>query len=181
MMNKLADTITQIRLLVLQDDLENRLSKAAHIIGDAFGYYFVGFYFIDESKRTAVFQAGSSEVGRVLKKNSYTLPLSRKSRLPYIALNEICLYDWQEETRFYCLLPNVISPDFVVVFTESPYSLHSPLLPKTRWQLFLPLRHQKQLFGVLEIQREDGDWGFTREEISSLQQFADQIAPFIKP
>lgn len=178
MTNKPSDIISQIHQLASQNSTEEWLPKAADLIRDAFDFYFVGFYFIDESKQKAVFQAGSGEIGNVLKKNSYTLPLFPKLHHPHILPNEICLYDWHEEKRHHCLLTDVIPLDFTISFTDASHTLHSPLLPQIRWQLFLPLQRE-QFFGALEIQNE-ADEVFTSENIQVLLTLAHQLASLLK-
>ena len=55
----------------------------------------------------------------------------------------------------------------------------SPMLPKTRWELALPLQVGEQIIGVLEIEgSEQSD--FTLEYTKPLQQVADAVARKIR-
>jgi signal transduction histidine kinase/HAMP domain-containing protein len=137
-------------------DPEHLLQQVVDLIRSRFGFYHVHIYTLDETTRRLIVQAGSGEVGRVLRERGHFIPLdAKKSLVARAARNrEIVLV---EDTT--------LESDF----------LPNPLLPQTRSSISLPLIAGDKVLGVLNIQ-DDQPGRFTQAERDTFGTLAGQIA-----
>ncbi len=156
-----AETIDDIvsKILSLPESIgyNELVTKILESIPGRAGLYFVGIYLLDSTGEWAVFRAGTGEEGQELLRHGHKYRVGTNSLVSRaIHLGEIQLDYDDGGTRF-----------------------ASPILPKTRWELALPLRVGEQIIGVLEI------WGskqadFTLEDTKPFQQVADAVARKIR-
>jgi K+-sensing histidine kinase KdpD len=141
-------------------DLDVLLASTVHIICEEYGFYYAGIFLVDESpdedgQTWAVLRAGRGEAGRKMVERGHRLKVGGNSMIgAATGLSEARIsLDVDEEKVWY---PN-------------------PLLPRTRSEMALPLVINRTSIGALTVQSEE-EATFTREDISSLQMMADQLA-----
>jgi signal transduction histidine kinase len=141
-------------------DLDVLLASTVHIICEEYGFYYVGIFLVDENpdeagNTWAVLKAGRGESGRKMVERGHRLKVGGNSMIgAATGRNEARIsLDVDEEKVWY---PN-------------------PLLPKTRSEMALPLIIKGKSIGALTVQSE-AEAAFSREDISSLQMMADQLA-----
>lgn len=135
-------------------DVDELLQRVVINIQNAFGYYHVHIYLVDELTGALIMREGTGEVGQELKAKGHTLQPGQgivgrvaSSGEPYLA-------------------PNV---DEVAGF------FRNPLLPKTQAELAVPIRKGEVILGVLDAQSEEIG-GFDQEDLTLMQAIADQMA-----
>jgi len=136
-------------------DPEQLLAQVADLITDRFGFYYTGIFLLDESSQQAVLRAATGEAGQVLLAHNHRLPVDDKSMVGTAIITgrlNIALDASQDVVR------NV-----------------SPLLPKTRSEIALPLRVGDRSLGALDVQSEQVG-AFDESNADMLQTMADQIA-----
>lgn len=139
-------------------DLDVLLSSTVHIICEEYGFYYAGIFLLEtleDGKPWAVLKAGRGEAGRKMVERGHKLVVGGNSMIgAATALKEARIsLDVDEEKVWY---PN-------------------PLLPKTRSEMALPLIIKDKCIGALTVQSEE-EAAFSKEDISSLQIMADQLA-----
>ncbi len=145
-------------------DPRQLLSEVVELIRSRFGLYHVHVYLLEPASTATqgdggqelVIQAGSGEVGKVLRERRHSIPLDRekslvtraaRSRQP-IVVNDTSL-----------------SPDF----------MPNPLLPQTRSEMAVPLIAGERVLGVLDVQ-DDQPERFGSTDQDTLNTLAGQIA-----
>ncbi len=149
------------------------LSNVIAIIHAHVEIYFIGFYLLDLEKECVAFRAGSGQAGEYLRSSGHYFPI-KASRVEKVVLankihlmsSEILTYSLPEEPWW--------SLDIKFAANEG-LNYVSPLLPETRWELFLPLRDQEKAMGIVWINTAEIS-GFSIEDIIYFQLLADQIA-----
>ncbi len=141
-------------------DPQQLLQQAVDLIRDRFGFYHVHIYILDETdhggRGQLIVQAGSGEVGRLLRERGHSIPLDTKRSLVARAARDretLLVEDTSLESDF---MPN-------------------PLLPQTRSSMSAPLVAGDRVLGVLNIQ-DDQPGRFTEIELDTLSSLAGQIA-----
>ncbi len=150
---QVARVIGQVR------DLDQLLSQVTHLIGEAFGYYHVGIFTLDEIGRFAVLRAANSEGGQRMLARGHKLAVGAQGLVGYVAStgqNRIAMDVGQDAVHF-----------------------DNPDLPNTRSEMAVPLRVGEQIFGVLDVQSTE-EAAFTEEDVAILSALADQIAVAIE-
>lgn len=144
-----ARTVGQLR------DLEELLSRVALLISQAFNYYHVGIFTLDELGRFAVLGATNSEGGQRMLERGYKVAVEADNLVGSVAVTG--------QPR--------------VARDVGPEAIHFdyPDLPETRSEIALPLSAGGQLFGVFDVHSTQ-ESAFTEEDISILGSLADQIA-----
>ena len=171
--NELATANALLRKLTLQLQTAAEVSRAAtsmldtdelvrqtvDLIGDRFGFYYVGLFLLDETKRWAVLQAGTGEPGRRMLEAGHRFHVGGESMVGWCTANaqaRIALDVGEEAVRF-----------------------DNPLLPETRSEMALPLISRGQVIGALTVQSTEVA-AFSDEDIAMLQTMADQVANAIE-
>jgi GAF domain-containing protein len=134
---------------------EQLLKQITELISERFGFYYTGIFVLDETNQQAVLRAATGEAGQVLLARSHQLPVDEKSMVGAAILTgrlKIALDASQNVERY-----------------------ASPLLPKTRSEIALPLRVGDRSLGALDVQSEQVD-AFDESNTDMLQTMADQIA-----
>src|SRR5512136_1234961 len=139
--------------------LDELLPKMVDIICDAYGFYYAGVFLIDDVGQWAVLRAGRGAAGAAMIAESHKLAVGGNSMIgAATGLREarIALHVGEE-----------------AVFFKNPH------LPKTRSEMALPLIVGDEVLGAVTVQSEE-EAAFTQEDISTLQNMADQLAVAIK-
>ncbi|HQE91215.1 MAG TPA: substrate-binding domain-containing protein [Anaerolineae bacterium] len=139
--------------------LDELLPQAVNLIRERFDLYYAGIFLVDEDRRWAVLRAGTGEAGRMM--------LERNHRLEVGGASMIGMCVAQGEAR--------------ITFDTRHEAIHrhNPLLPDTRSELALPLFSRGRVIGAMTIQ-DTRPGAFTREDITTLQTMADQLANAIE-
>jgi K+-sensing histidine kinase KdpD len=141
-------------------DLDVLLASTVHIICEEFGFYYAGIFLVDRvpdeaGKTWAILRAGRGESGRGMVENGHKLEVGGQSMVGMsIAQGEA-----------------LIALDADDITPRHP----NTLLPDTRSEMALPLIVQDDVIGALTVQSTQ-EAAFAREDISSLQIMADQLA-----
>ncbi len=143
------------REAALERDITYLVRQVVTLIGKYFGYYHVGLFLLDETRRYAVLQAASSEEGQRLVERGHRLEIGAQGIVGRAAA----------EKRAY------IAQD---VELEEAY-FRNPELARTRSEIALPLMIRGEVIGVLDIQSEEPQ-AFRQDDIETLQSMADSIA-----
>ncbi len=134
---------------------EELLPQAVELIRARFGFYYVGIFLTDETKRWAVLQAGTGSAGQQMLANKHHLEIGGNSMVGQCILTrraQIALDVGEEAVHF-----------------------DNPLLPLTHSEIALPLTSRGRIIGAMTIQ-SDQPAAFTVDDITVLQSMADQIA-----
>ena len=136
-------------------DLEAILSNVVNLVTDQFGFYHTGIFLINEAGDEAVLQATSSEGGRQMLENGYSLAVGTQGIVGFVAA--------QKKSRI------ALDVGADAVFFNNPY------LPMTRSEVAIPLLIRNRVLGVLDIQ-SDKPQAFTLDDMDVLETLADQVA-----
>ncbi len=140
-------------------DAGSYLEEAIHHIQQAFGYYHVQIYLLQEGEPTAprlVLQCGTGDTGRARLQRGFFLPLNAHRSLIAQAARE---------------RTPVISNDA----RQSPSHLPNPFLSETRAEAAIPLLDGEHLLGVLDVQHTKTGC-FTESVQLLLSLLADQLS-----
>jgi GAF domain-containing protein len=135
--------------------LENLLNSAVNLIRDGFGFYHVGVFLTDERNQFAVLRAATGEAGRAMIERNHRLKIGEVGMVGFVV------------SRGEARIALDVAADTV--------HFKNPLLPDTRSEMVLPLRHGSRTFGALDVQSVL-DNAFAQEDIGILQTIADQLA-----
>jgi GAF domain-containing protein/HAMP domain-containing protein len=143
------------RIISREQSIEKLLPLVTDVVSERFGYYHIGIFLLDETRRFAVLQASNSPGGQKMVENGHRLLLGTSSIVGYAALTgkaRIAL-DVGEDIVFF----------------------NNPNLPKTHSEMAQPLIVRGTTIGVLDMQSEQPA-AFTDEDTNTLTVLADQIA-----
>jgi K+-sensing histidine kinase KdpD len=140
-------------------DPDELLRRTVDIICDEFGFYYAGVFLNDDAGQWAVLRAGRGAAGAAMVAGGHKLAVGGNSMIgAATGLREARIaLDVGEEAVFF----------------------KNPHLPKTRSEMALPLVIGDEVVGALTVQSEEAA-AFTQEDISTLQNMADQLAVAIK-
>lgn len=139
-------------------DLDQLLTQVVNLIQDRFGYYHVQVFLIDQGSGRAYFRASSG----------HRLNQLWRERGRFVHIGQEGIIGWVA-ARGEPLLAND-------VLQESRYVPDDPrLLPNTRAELAVPLKVEKRILGVLDVQSTELD-AFSAEDMFILDTLADQVA-----
>jgi GAF domain-containing protein len=136
-------------------DLASLLDMVVNLITDQFSFYHAGIFLINEAEDEAVLQTASSEGGKRMVEQGYSLLVGAQGIVGYVAS--------QKRVR--------IALD---VGSDAVF-FNNPDLPLTRSEVALPLMVRNKVLGVLDIQ-SDQPQAFRIEDLDVLQTLADQVA-----
>jgi GAF domain-containing protein/HAMP domain-containing protein len=143
------------KAVAAQRELEELLTRTAHLISNRFGYYHVGIFLLDSRNDYALLRASNSSGGKNMLERGHKLKVGTEGIVGAAANSG--------EAR--------IALD---VGTDAVY-FDNPDLPQTRSEMALPLVASGEVLGVLDIQSTEEN-AFTEDDIPTLQILADQLA-----
>jgi GAF domain-containing protein/HAMP domain-containing protein len=136
-------------------DLDQLLPQVTQLISQAFGYYHVGVFIVDEAGRFAVLRAANSEGGQRMLARSHKLTVGKEGIVGYVT--------------------GAGQPRIALDVGADAVHFDNPDLPQTRSEMALPLQAGERTFGALDVQSTQGG-AFTQEDVAVLGTLADQIA-----
>lgn len=137
------------------DNLDELLTRTAGLLLERFGYYHTGIFLIDRDSEQAVLRASTTEAGKEMLKRGHSLKIGQVGIVGQAAATgeaRIAL-DTGQDVAFF----------------------NNPLLPLTRSEMAIPLKVERQVIGILDVQSEESD-AFSQEDIDIIQVVADQLA-----
>jgi len=136
-------------------DLDQLLPQVTHLISQAFGYYHVGVFIVDEAGRFAVLRAANSEGGQRMLARGHKLAVGKEGIVGYVT--------------------GTGQPRTALDVGADAVHFDNPDLPQSRSEMALPLSVGGQTFGALDVQSTQ-EAAFTEEDVAVLSTLADQIA-----
>ena len=167
-------TINQLLLLSPGNDLATFTKQLVDTIKTNLDFYFVAIFLLDKGKNELRFSAGSGLAGEELAKHEMRMPTNS----PYIAGTildgdiSLVSYSSHEISRYKIC---EAGKEKLQCRMSEAIVLPSPLLPDTSCQLFLPIRNQEAISGVLEL-NSSYEFDIERDDFLSLQKVANAIA-----
>jgi GAF domain-containing protein len=144
------------RQVATKQDFSSLLTSAVKLITEQFGYYHVGIFLLNERGDQATLQAASSDGGKQLLKNSYSIALAKKTDPVAVAASKN-------------------KAQIALDYGENAVVFDSPLLSTTRSQIALPIVLGNKTIGVLDIQSAESN-AFSDGDIDVFQSLVDHIA-----
>ncbi|MFZ5820809.1 MAG: ATP-binding protein [Chloroflexota bacterium] len=136
-------------------DLDELLNRTVDIICSEFELYYSGIFLVSQDGKWAVLRAGYGEPGVQMLAENFCLRVDENSMIGRSILRQqaqIALDVGGETSHF-----------------------KNPHLPATRSEIALPLLAEKRVLGALTVQSGQLN-AFSKEDITSLQSMADQVA-----
>ncbi len=140
-------------------DLNQLLPQAVELIRERFDLYYVGVFLVDERGEWAVLRAGTGEAGRIQLEQGHRLKVSGESMIGW------CVSNTQAR--------------ITLDVDEEAVHFKNPALPDTRSEMALPLISRGEIIGAITVQ-STLPAAFSREDITTLQTMADQLANAIQ-
>lgn len=168
---------SKITSLPLEMNEKKIMEQIVNIICEQLNLYFVGLFSVDSTQESLILRAGSGKIGQELVSQKWTIALTdRNFWTSCILLNEVRLNNWTKQEAFGASLSSVTQTDSVLALEPRDKTFPGPLLPGTSWQLLLPLRLERKVVGILEIQSSDPTADFNAEDVTNFLLLADYIA-----
>jgi len=140
-------------------NLSELLERAGQLIQNRFGFYHTGLFIIDPDNEFALLTASPTDAGKQMIANEHKLRVGYAGIVGRVASTG--------EAR--------IVLDTNLDLTHEKNSL----LPDTRSEMALPLRVEKKVIGVLDVQ-SDQPQAFTNDDVAVVQILADNLATTIE-
>lgn len=135
-------------------DQEELVHTVVEQLQEAFDYYHVHIYVLDEDGTQLRMVGGTGEAGRRMLERGHTIPVGKG------------LVGRAAETAVPIVVPDV---------SREPGWLPNELLPETRSEIAVPISRRGQVLGVLDVQ--DNEVGsLTPENAELLQSISNQVA-----
>jgi len=132
-------------------DIDDLLTQVVGLIRDAFDYYHVHIFMVDQAAKQLVLRASSVATG----------PQHQRLPVGVGSVNGRVVHSHE------ALVVNDV--------TQDPHYLADKRLPDTRSELVIPLRLGDQVIGTLDVQSAEVN-AFTEEDVLVIQSLGDQIA-----
>ena len=142
------------RRLVTILDIDELVSAVVQQVRDAFDYYHVHIYLLDETSNRLAMASGTGEAGQQMLEKGHQIEVGM-GLVGRAAANNAPV-----------LVPDV---------TQDRQWLPNPLLPDTRAEAAVPIAVGNRVLGVLDVQ-QNITGGLTEESIELLQTIANQVA-----
>ena len=136
-------------------DIDDLLTRVVALIREAFGYYQVLVFLVDEDAGRLALKAGTGEVGRQLKREGFSLEIGPASLNGEAARNNEAIV-CQDVS---------LEPRYQVIYQ----------LPGTKSELVVPLRIGTRVIGTLDVQADEPN-AFSQEDIVVIQSLGDQVS-----
>jgi GAF domain-containing protein/HAMP domain-containing protein len=140
-------------------DLNQLLPQAVELIRERFDLYYVGVFLVDETGEWAILRAGTGEAGRIQLEQGHRLKVGGESMIGW------CVSNTQAR--------------ITLDVDEEAVHFKNPALPDTRSEMALPLISRGEIIGAITVQ-STLPAAFSREDITTLQTMADQLANAIQ-
>lgn len=135
--------------------LDDLLNTAITLIQQAFGYYHVQVFLVDDQHRDAVLRASTGEIGALLLARGHKLAIGSQSIIGQVtATGEPVIARDTDQDRVH---------------------RRNELLPDTRAELAVPLRYGNRIIGALDVQSIEPNI-FKPQDVTVLQILGDQLA-----
>ncbi len=141
-------------------NLEELLIEVVNQVKEAFGYYYVHIYLLDDQREKLIVAQGTGEAGQVMKDSGHNIPLNAPTSLVARAARSgeiVSISNVREEKNW---LPN-------------------PLLPDTYSEMAVPIFLEGEVVGVLDVQ-ENKVGGLDEGDANLLRSLANQVAVAIR-
>jgi signal transduction histidine kinase len=148
------DALYRISQGLVSLNAEELLEDAVNLLQTNFGYYHVQVFIVDSQTGDFILQAGSGEIGKALKKQSYLL---------------------RGGSGIVGHTAETLKPFFTNDVDQVVFFIRNPLLPETKSEMTVPVRIGNQLLGILDIQQAPPK-AFTARDLQLVSAMADQLA-----
>ena len=148
------DALYRISQGLVSLDAEELLEDAVNLLQTNFGYYHVQVYVIDWETGDFILQAGSGELGKMLKTQNYRVSAG------------LGILGHAAET---------LTPFFTNNVDQVVFFIRNPLLPETKSEMTVPVKIGSQVLGILDIQQAPPKT-FTPRDLQMVSAIADQLA-----
>jgi GAF domain-containing protein/HAMP domain-containing protein len=149
-------TIVEIaRYISIERDLEKLLPLITNIVSDRFGFYHVGIFLLDQTRKYAVLRASNSLGGQEMLKRQHRLEVG--------------------QTGIVGNVTGTGTPRIALDTGADAIFFNNPDLPETRSEMALPLSTRGTIIGALDVQSTTPN-AFTDSDASILGLLADQLA-----
>ncbi|MFW5941268.1 MAG: GAF domain-containing protein [Chloroflexota bacterium] len=135
-------------------DQEELVHTVVEQLQEAFDYYHVHIYVLDEDGTQLRLVGGTGQAGRRMLERGHTIPVGKG------------LVGRAAETAVPIVVPDV---------SREPGWLPNELLPETRSEIAVPISRRGQVLGVLDVQDNEVG-GLTPENAELLQSISNQVA-----
>lgn len=147
-----ASTVT--RTMAEIQNISELIEAITQLASEKFGYYHVGLYILDDTKKTVFLQSSSSAIGKQLLGQGFRVEPDRRNQISV-----------------------AISQNRPVISTDADIStfVRDPNFPLTRSRMLLPLSVRGNTLGVLDM-HSDQTRAFSVQDAEILQTLADLVA-----
>jgi putative methionine-R-sulfoxide reductase with GAF domain len=156
--------VARTRALTVSADVSRRLStildrnqlvkEVVDQVQEAFNYYHVHIYLLDEQRQSLLMAGGTGEAAQKMLAQKHSVPSGRG------------LVGQSARDNSLILVPDV---------SQNPGWLPNPLLPETKAELAAPIAIGEQVLGVLDVQHNVAN-GLRQEDADLIQAIANQFA-----
>lgn len=131
------------------------LTTAADVIKEQFGFYHAGIFLNDADGLYTVLQAATGEAGQKMLASGHKLLIGEVGIVGYVARRG--------------------EPRVTNDVWEDPTYYANPLLPETKSEIGVPLRHGENVIGVLDVQSTRLA-AFNADDVAVISSIADQLS-----
>jgi GAF domain-containing protein len=136
-------------------ELDRLCQEVVELVRNRFDLYYAGLFLLDSAGEDAVLEAGTGEVGRIMKAQGHRLSVGGRSMV-----GAACS---ERQTRV------------ALDAGKEPVRFDNPLLPETRSEMAWPLMVGDRVLGALDVQSTQVA-AFSPGDIALLQLIAGQVA-----